>query len=551
MPSRKRGRKSRKPPTDPQPSSSKTPTAITPAEAGRQGLSEDVVSGAGLETEPRQLNLQANLDDTHAQMFVSDLGRKGHIYENPVATENARAHFGDVYNFNQPPFSVLDDSGGPDLMKALSFNRMSDRLMGITPAYAGTCSWILDRPEYLRWRDPDQRSSHHGIFWIKGKAGTGKSTLMSCLHDHDYQQNREGITASFFFNARSSDKLVKSTEGMYRCLLHQILHRLPRLKGNLTHFEVPRSNEEVWPIERLENAFRRVVLDISTDERITCFVDALDECNIADVRRAIGHFEDLADSAASRNLQFFVCFSSRYYPHVTMRYHEELKLDVQPEHLQDISRYIDNKLTVPGRAKLGRAKLELAPKIYDRCSGIFLWVVLVVRQLREESETGSTRSQLLAILDAIPEELGEVFAKIVSKPDKALTSIVRWMLFTEHPMTTEELYIAVQTTIGSITTVFWDSDEIDHHGIMRYLSHASRGLMEFACSTDTFATDPSPLMRRDFIFIHESVREYFLSDGLAYVDQTSPHKPYVVGHAEIAEGCLDYLKLAVEPLAVW
>ena len=509
-------------------------------------------------------------------LFLSDPGRKRHIYGNPVATENARAHFGDVYNFNQPPFSVLDDSGGPDLMKALSFNGMSDRLMGITPAYAGTCSWILDRPEYLRWRDPDQRSSHHGIFWIKGKAGTGKSTLMSCLHDHDCQQDREGITASFFFNARSPDKLVKSTEGMYRCLLHQILHRLPRLKGNLTHFEVPRFNEEVWPIERLENAFRRVILDISTDERITCFVDALDECNIADVRRAIGHFEDLADSAASRNLQFFVCFSSRYYPHVTMRYHEELKLDVQPEHLQDISRYIDNKLTVPGRAKL-----ELAPKIYDRCSGIFLWVVLVVRQLREESDTGSTRSQLLAILDAIPEELEEVFAKVVSKPDKALTSIVRWMLFTQHRLTTEELYIAVQTTTGSITTVFWDSDEIDHHGIMRYLIHASRGLMEFTYSAglesaaetpaaaetsapssdedesdededaDTSVTDLSPLMRRDFTFIHESVREYFLSDGLAYMDRTSPHKPYAVGHAEIAEGCLDYLELAVEPLAVW
>jgi hypothetical protein len=190
MPSRKRGRKSRKPPTDPQPSSSKTSTAITPAEAVSRDLSEDVTSGAGLGTELGQLTLQARLDVTHAQIVVSDLGRKGHSYERPVVKGNARAHLGDVhnvYNFNQAPANEPVDSEGTRLMEALSFYGMDDRLMSVARAYAETCSWIFNRPEYLRWRDPDQRKSHRGVLWIKGKAGTGKSTLMSCLYDRHCQ----------------------------------------------------------------------------------------------------------------------------------------------------------------------------------------------------------------------------------------------------------------------------------------------------------------------------------------------------------------------------
>jgi hypothetical protein len=237
MLSLKRWRKSRKPSADPQPSSSKISTAITPAGADGQGLPVDATSEAGLEPELEQLTLQARSDVTQEQAVVTDLRRNGHNFNGNIVTENARAHFGNVHNFNQPPFSVLDDTAGPDLMKALSLDGMSDRLISITPAYAETCSWILDRPEYLRWRDPDQRFSHHGVLWIKGKAGTGKSTLMSCLHDYGCQQDSDGITVSFFFNARSPDKLVKSTEGMYRCLTHQILTHLPKLNESFRTFK--------------------------------------------------------------------------------------------------------------------------------------------------------------------------------------------------------------------------------------------------------------------------------------------------------------------------
>jgi len=167
MPSRKRGWKSRKPPTDPQTSSSKPSTAIVPARTDRQGLSAEVASSAGLESELGQLTLPARLDIAQAQIVVSDVGRKGHNYEGPIVKDNAKAHFGDVhnvFNFNQPSANEpVDSEESVKLMKALSFDGMSDRLMSIAPACAETCNWILNQPEYLGWQDSERRFANHGV----------------------------------------------------------------------------------------------------------------------------------------------------------------------------------------------------------------------------------------------------------------------------------------------------------------------------------------------------------------------------------------------------
>jgi hypothetical protein len=60
-------------PVDPQPSSSKISTAITPAGADGQGLPVDPTSGARLEPELEQLTLQARSDVTQEQAVVTDL----------------------------------------------------------------------------------------------------------------------------------------------------------------------------------------------------------------------------------------------------------------------------------------------------------------------------------------------------------------------------------------------------------------------------------------------------------------------------------------------
>lgn len=115
--------------------------------------------------------------------------------------------------------------------------------------------------------------------------------------------------------------------------------------------------------------------------------------------------------------------------------HRESELDTKSEHLSDITQYIDNCLTFPSALKL-----QLKHEILEHCSGVFLWVVLVIRLLKELSDKGATRLQLHEALTSLPSELHALFVKISESAETGFADAMRWMLFTKRLWSLEELY---------------------------------------------------------------------------------------------------------------
>ncbi|KAI8169733.1 hypothetical protein K4K49_010886 [Colletotrichum sp. SAR 10_70] len=73
-----------------------------------------------------------------------------------------------------------------DLLASLYFRQEYDRFHDINSAHKGTFEWIFrDSPsaaDKATWSNFDDWLRHHaGIYWISGKAGSGKSTLMKLL----------------------------------------------------------------------------------------------------------------------------------------------------------------------------------------------------------------------------------------------------------------------------------------------------------------------------------------------------------------------------------
>jgi hypothetical protein len=166
--------------------------------------------------------------------------------------DSSRNHFGNVYNNIYPSIAQPEVAKvGLDLMEALKFDSMGDRIMSVSPACAQTCTWFLDRPEYTSWRASADREKHNGVLWIKGKAGAGKSTLMRFIYDHAQKQYQDELHLPFFFNGRSPDQLAKSVEGMYRSVLYQLYTELPRLKAAAAR-RVTIAKEQIWSIEIFE-----------------------------------------------------------------------------------------------------------------------------------------------------------------------------------------------------------------------------------------------------------------------------------------------------------
>jgi hypothetical protein len=87
---------------------------------------------------------------------------------------------------------------------------------------ADSCTWILQHKEYKRWIEDD-----HGLLWIEGKPGSGKSTLMKRIFQ---TFNRDGVPGrvhlAFFFHRRGV-QLQQTALGMFQTMLHQLLSLVP------------------------------------------------------------------------------------------------------------------------------------------------------------------------------------------------------------------------------------------------------------------------------------------------------------------------------------
>ena len=85
------------------------------------------------------------------------------------------------------------DRATKDCLQSVAFPEMRERRNDITNAAINTCTWLSRDPKYLEWL-----KSRHGLLWIKGHPGVGKSTLMKYASGAE-RSRRSGIWASFFF----------------------------------------------------------------------------------------------------------------------------------------------------------------------------------------------------------------------------------------------------------------------------------------------------------------------------------------------------------------
>jgi hypothetical protein len=417
------------------------------------------------------------------------------------------------------------------LMEALKFDQMDARHLTIKIAHSKTCRWLLTRPHYLDWLDTSKTDQHHGFLWIKGKPGTGKSTLMKFALSNFRKTMKDWIVTSFFFNARGTG-LEKSTVGMYRSLLLQLLGRLPRLQTifeslGLTSWNT--GNDYVQSVETLKALFEDAVRLLG-DASVVCFIDALDECDEDQIRDMVAFFQRLGEFAVSSSVRFHVLFSSRHYPHITIKWGLQLVLERQEGHSRDITTYISNELHIGD----GGISKQIRSDVYKKAAGVFMWVVLVVGILNKEHDRGRRGAQLRRKLGEIPSDLHELFRDILTRdchdPEELLLCI-QWVLFARQPLKPEELYFAILSGTEPEDITPWNQEELTMEGIRQFILSSSKGLAEITRST-------IPIVQ----FIHESVKDFLLKEkGLEAVWPDLGNNFEGEIHARLARCCCQYI----------
>jgi ankyrin repeat protein len=406
--------------------------------------------------------------------------------------------------------------------------------MTIKTAHAKTCRWLLKCEQYLDWLDTTKLDEHHGFLWIKGKAGTGKSTLMKFALVNARKTMKDHIMLSFFFNARGED-IEKSTIGTYRSLLLQLLERLPALQSVFDSLSLSTSKltaEHQWNVETLKTLLEQAIRSLG-DSPVVCFIDALDECEEEQVRDMIQFFEHIGDLAVSNGIRFQVCFSSRHYPYITIRHGLELVLEGQEGHSQDITHYVETEL------KIGKSKTAqwVRAELQEKASGIFMWVVLVVGILNKESDRGQVHT-LQRKLREIPGDLHELFRDILTRDTHnkdGLVLCIQWVLFAKQPLSPEQLYHAILLGVDLEAVTEWDHEEITKDVIKRFILDSSKGLAEATVSKEQRVQ-----------FIHESVRDFLLKEnGLGKIWPEFGSNFQGQSHERLKQCCLNYISIDV------
>ncbi|KAK6332351.1 hypothetical protein TWF696_003069 [Orbilia brochopaga] len=328
-------------------------------------------------------------------------------------------------------------------VRSFDFPDMNTRHRDTSEAHRRTFLWLLNDnsdidsiedtivPDYIKnlvsetasrfksWIQSNQPSAN--LFWISGKAGAGKSTLMKFLISHPHTRellekthNTEPIILSHFFLLLGSS-MQRTKKGMLCTLLSQLLGRMlsddaiivQRVLRTPTNPSNAMSYDD-WTEIALEAILCEALELVGITRCICICVDGLDEfdpkCGPQGVLDLLFKFRDIfgirlivssrPEDALKKELSSF--------PHILL----------QSLTAQDIYHFARDRLDVPGTDK--SLIHPLLDKIVRYSQGVFLWVAMVVKMLIEGLCAHPPRppEALHDVLDSLPEDIAELYNSI-------------------------------------------------------------------------------------------------------------------------------------------
>ena len=341
------------------------------------------------------------------------------------------------------------------ILKGLRFEHIKERESRVETAHRATFKWVFDQNSPVNlgaWL-----RTGNGTYWIEGKAGSGKSTMMKYLLQHEetsqslqqWANDKELFIGSHFFWTMGTN-LQKSQIGLLRTMLFQLLKSHPDLvpvacpdRLSIKNFE----HLESWTMESLVQSFRLLLLCKHLAIRMCFFIDGLDEYNGIHT-----DLVELLDSFAKSDC-IKICVSSRPWPEFREAYGAiPFRLCIHEFTRPDIHAFAHGRLTENPRFEALRREnsSEDADRLVDEITagaeGVFLWVYYVVRSLLRGLSNRDDIYVLRTRLLQFPQELTEFFKHMfhaidsVYKPQAAM--LLKMLAADDQPLSVLPLVLA-------------------------------------------------------------------------------------------------------------
>ena len=378
--------------------------------------------------------------DQKIQKLINDISQGPKTFEElkdllQNEYEKSREHVGN--EFQEHERRLADEEHRRRLLESLWFDKILSREETIDEAHSETLQWIFDRSgqavrpwdNFIAWLE-----SGEGIYWISGKAGSGKSTLMSLLCQDQrtidaltaWSSTKDILMPRFFFWSGGT-MVQKSLEGLLRSLLWQILNERPELSILSSNIRAgPERNRSIshehgpigaWTKRRLQKALLEAMDQLQGSCRLCFFIDGLDEFD-EDEDDLITLVQDIASSTGVK-----VCSSSRPYKVFEDAFGSSAKLRLQDLTFRDIRQYVTDMFQGVPQLKSMTSENEhemneLKEEIVTRAEGVFLWVSLAVKDQIRGLRNEDSPEQLQDRLASLPSEVEGIYLRMLLHIDR-------------------------------------------------------------------------------------------------------------------------------------
>jgi hypothetical protein len=149
-------------------------------------------------------------EDTYRKrcQLIADLRSSVSSQISPVGVITAQI---EMLNVGSSEEQKLRDSVNRKILENLAYPHMTDRYEDILEAHSKTFDWIFADAEKsgLRWSDFGKwLRDDGGIYWINGKAGSGKSSLFSLFLSR--QRREKGKNPPHQLKKKKNKKIVEA-----------------------------------------------------------------------------------------------------------------------------------------------------------------------------------------------------------------------------------------------------------------------------------------------------------------------------------------------------
>nr|WNZ75451.1 hypothetical protein [Trichoderma harzianum] len=319
------------------------------------------------------------------------------------------------------------EAKGMRLLGSLKYESMNSRRTELKPAHEATYVSIfesLDRDEklddasvsssaatwrkFIQWLQSDKR-----IFWIQGKPGAGKSTLMKFLLQHKNTQRGVDkwipntlIVSHFFW--KPGNILQKNLRGLLCSLIYQLLSAsYDFLDHVLSEFLLVTNKDHIgdWEISELQSIFLSILLQCKRS--IFFLIDGLDEATeTEEILQFLDSFIGLQNIKICMSSRSEDIFLEKFSKYDGFKLHELTKDDMlqfASVGIPDTDRYPSDFLQ------------KLRRLLVQKAEGVYLWLILALESVKRGLRNNDEQHELHLRLSKLPSRLEELYADMWSR----------------------------------------------------------------------------------------------------------------------------------------